>query len=107
MRKENVTNGIRGTKLVVSYLLASSPLFGAAFDDSGRTSHFWVTFRPQAGSSSSASEDVVMRNGYREETLDSEQVSCSRSEVGNQMVYDFTFNHNIFASSAESVGEKE
>ena len=48
-----------------------------------------------------------MRNGYREETLDSEQVSCSRSEVGNQMVYDFTFNHNIFASSAESVGEKE
>ena len=96
MKKDNFMNKLQRRILVSSTLLAGAPLPAAAFDDSGRTSHFWVTFRPQAGSSNSASDDVIMRNGYREETLSSNRVSCSRSESGNQMLYDFTLNHNIF-----------
>ena len=95
MKKDSGVNRFRRMVLIGSSLLASNPLFVDAFDDSGRNSHFWVTFRPQAGLSNSAS-DVIMRNGYREETLSSNRVSCSRSEVGNQMIYDFALNHNIF-----------
>ena len=96
MKNDSVINRFKSLALVGSSLLASAPLSLTAFDDSGRNSHFWVTFKPQAGLVNSAPDNVILRNGYREENLSSNRVSCNRSVIGNKMIYDFTFNHNIF-----------
>lgn len=104
MKKKINLKNIRGVSLAIISLLAITPSLVQASDDSGKNSHFWLTFRPQAGTTGGVNGDVIMRNGYREETLSSNSVSCVRSEEGNQMIYDFTFNHNSF-DGGESTDE--
>ena len=86
MKKNSTLKKIRGVSLASISLLAMAPSPVVAFDDSGKNSYFWVTLKPQAGTNG-ADNDVIMRNGYREETLRSNRVSCSRSEVGLSLIH--------------------
>ena len=105
MKKMNLLSPISYLALTVSSILVSTP-YAEAVDRSGRTSHFWVTFSPKAGTSSAANSDITMRNGYREENGGASGVQCIRSEAGGDMLYDFTLDYNSFdgRNATQSLG---
>ncbi|TWU44210.1 hypothetical protein Q31b_17460 [Novipirellula aureliae] len=67
-----------------------------AADDSGRNSHFWITLRPQAGTTSGNDTDLVLANGYRRVDLGSSDLSCERVDNGSNRVYQISWTGNSF-----------
>lgn len=70
--------------------------------DSGRNSHFWVTLKPNAGTSSSVPSDLVLSNGYRSVDLGSSDLTCGRDVVGSKWRYNITWKGNNFLDGASA-----
>ena len=95
MKKEKIISP-RSCLALASTALLASTLCSQAVDRSGRNSHFWITFKPNAGSNNAANSDITMRNGYREENGGASGVSCVQSSGGGNTYYNFTLDYNSF-----------
>ncbi len=94
----------RGTTQTSSTLAAIDKvaLHGAAVNDSGRNSHFWITLKPQAGTEYGADSDLTMANGYRSVNLSSPDLSCTRLDNGSNWVYQITWTGNNLLGGDEA-----
>ncbi|WP_372809104.1 putative glycoside hydrolase, partial [Pontiella sp.] len=94
----------RGTNATEHTLAAIDKvaLYGEASNNSGRNSHFWVTLKPQAGTESGASTDLVLANGYRSVNLSSPELSCTRVDNGSNWVYRITWTGNNLIGGDEA-----
>lgn len=69
-------------------------LYGEPVNVSGRNSHFWITLKPEAGTTSGADSDLVLANGYRSVNLSSPDLSCTRVDNGTSWVYNISWTGN-------------
>lgn len=97
--KKHILKSPQGYLCLTGATLLASSLCSQAVDKSGRNSYFWLTFKPNAGSSSAADSDIIMRNGYREENGGASGISCVQTEGGGNTYYNFSLNYNSFNGS--------
>jgi len=93
---------MKSTFQIIVFLLICFSIVFAEVNSSGRNSYFWITMNGRACSSSSANTDLILKNGYRQVNLGSDQLSCTRTDNGTNWVYDITWTGNNFSGGTDS-----